>query len=86
MSPMLRLSVRDILTTFVAGAASAMGTLLLIASVVLATVNIYYRPTIESPGGVPPWLTANVITGTLTTLLASAGLTFVWLGRRCRRR
>jgi hypothetical protein len=81
----------NIVTRFAAAAASAAGALLLILAVVLAAADMYYRPTIEyaytSGRGValPRWLTADVITGIVATMLAASGWAFLSLGRRCRR-
>jgi hypothetical protein len=74
------------LSRFAAGTASATGALLLIVAVAAGTLNVYYRSTIESPAGLPPWLTANLITGIVATGLAATGMILLWLGTRYRRR
>jgi hypothetical protein len=81
----------NIVTRFASAVASAAGALLLALAVVFAAADMYYRPTIEyaytSGRGValPRWLTADVITWIVATMLAASGWAFLFLGRRCRR-
>ena len=55
-------------------------------AVAVGTLNLYYRPTIESITDLPPWLTATLITGIVATVLAATGLISLWLGKSYLRR